>query len=350
MPYARYVAVLKWLTLALFAYFGTLMTIQIPWGEAAAGFLIPTFSSEPAFWTTIVAILGTTISPYLFFCRLTGSRRYEREIAAPTAGEAPWQGADAIGRIRADTYVGMAFSNLIALAIMVTTAATLHAAGVLDVESSAQAAEALKPVAGEAAFVIFALGIIGTGLLAVPVLAGSAAYALGEAFRWPIGLARQPLQAKAFYTTIALATALGFAMKFAEINPIKALYWSAVLNGMVSVPVMAAMMLISSNRKIMGKFTVGPVMRAVGWLQPPLWRRRSEAWDWSPSDNSSRIDTAPALPPASTTFGLPRKRPVAQRQEYHCGSQGGTDVGFIALLMRPAVCTENSILSRERIA
>jgi Mn2+/Fe2+ NRAMP family transporter len=179
---------------------------------------------------------------------------------------APLQGPDAIGRIRADTYVGMAFSNLVALAMMVTTAATLHAAGVHDLESSAQGAEALKPVAGEAAFVIFALGIIGTGLLAVPVLAGSAAYAVGEARRWPVGLARQPLQAKAFYATIAIAVALGIVMNFAGINPIKALFWSAVLNGVVSVPVMAAMMLISTNRTIMGKFTVGPIMRIVGWL------------------------------------------------------------------------------------
>lgn len=267
MQYARYVAVLKWLTLALFAYFGTVMTVKIPWDEAAAGFFLPTFSSDPMFWTTVVAILGTTISPYLFFWQ--ASQEAEDTSEKPQRQPlvtAPLQGPDAIGRIRADTYVGMAFSNLVALAIMVTTAATLHAAGVHDVESSAQAAEALKPVAGEAAFVVFALGIIGTGLLAVPVLAGSAAYAVGEARRWPVGLARQPLQAKAFYATIALAVTLGIAMNFAEINPIKALFWSAVLNGVVSVPVMAAMMLISTNRKIMGRFTVGPVMRAVGWL------------------------------------------------------------------------------------
>jgi Mn2+/Fe2+ NRAMP family transporter len=267
MQYARYVAVLKWLTLALFAYFGTVMTVKIPWGEAAAGFFRPTFSSDPAFWTTVVAILGTTISPYLFFWQASQEAEdtKEKPQRQPLV-TAPLQGPDAIGRIRADTYVGMAFSNLVALAIMVTTAATLHAAGVHDVESSAQAAEALKPVAGEAAFVVFALGIIGTGLLAVPVLAGSAACAVGEARRWPVGLARQPLQAKAFYATIAIAVALGIAMNFAGINPIKALFWSAALNGVVSVPVMAAMMLISTNRTIMGKFTVGPIMRIVGWM------------------------------------------------------------------------------------
>ncbi len=200
MQYARYVAVLKWLTLALFAYFGTVLAVQIPWSEAARGFLIPTFTTDVTFWTTVVAILGTTISPYLFFWQASQEAEdTKEEPERKPLVKAPRQGPDAIERIRLDTYVGMAFSNLVALAIMVTTAATLHVAGVHNIETSAQAAEALKPVAGEFAFTIFALGIIGTGLLAVPVLAGSAAYALGEARRWPIGLARRPMQAKAFY-------------------------------------------------------------------------------------------------------------------------------------------------------
>ena len=265
--YARYVAVLKWLTLALFAYFGTVMAVKIPWEEAAAGFFLPTFSRDFEFWTTVVAILGTTISPYLFFWQASQEAEdTKQEPERKPLVRAPSQGPDAIERIRVDTYVGMAFSNLVALAIMVTTAATLNAAGIRDVESSAQAAEALRPVAGQAAFVIFALGVIGTGLLAVPVLAGSAAYAVGEARKWPVGLARQPLQAKAFYATIALAVALGIGMNFAAINPITALYWSAVLNGVVAVPVMALMMVVSSNKRIMGKFTIGPIMRIVGWL------------------------------------------------------------------------------------
>jgi Mn2+/Fe2+ NRAMP family transporter len=228
---------------------------------------LPTFSRDLTFWTTVVAILGTTISPYLFFWQASQEAEDTKEEPhrKPLA-KAPPQAPNAIERIRTDTYVGMAFSNLVALAIMLTTAATLHVAGVHEVESSAQAAEALRPVAGEAAFVIFALGIIGTGLLAVPVLAGSAACAVGEARRWPVGLARQPLQAKAFYMTIAVAVALGVAMNMTAINPIKALYWSAVLNGIVAVPVMAMMMLISTNKRIMGKFTVGPVMRSVGWV------------------------------------------------------------------------------------
>jgi NRAMP (natural resistance-associated macrophage protein)-like metal ion transporter len=266
MRYARYVYVLKWLTLALFAYFGTVLVVRIPWAEAAWGFLIPTFSSDLMFWTTVVAILGTTISPYLFFWQASQEAEdTKEEPERKPLVRSPRQGADAIERIRLDTYVGMGFSNLVALAIMVTTAATLHTAGVTNIESSAQAAEALKPVAGELAFTIFALGIVGTGLLAVPVLAGSAAYALGEARGWPVGLARRPMQAKAFYATVALATMIGALINFSPINPIKALYWSAVLNGIVAVPVMAMMMLISDSRKIMGEFRIGDAMRVTGW-------------------------------------------------------------------------------------
>jgi Mn2+/Fe2+ NRAMP family transporter len=180
--------------------------------------------------------------------------------------KAPKQGPDANERIGIDTYVGMAFSNLVALAIMVTTAATLHVNGTTDIQTSSQAAEALKPVAGEFAFAIFTLGIVGTGLLAVPVLAGSAAYALGEARKWPIGLARRPMEAKAFYATIVVATLAGIGITFSMIDPIKALFWSAVINGLVAVPVMVMMMLITSNKKIMGKFTVAGFRWVVGWL------------------------------------------------------------------------------------
>jgi NRAMP (natural resistance-associated macrophage protein)-like metal ion transporter len=267
MQYGRYVGVLKWLTLALFSYFGTVMAVKIPWGEAARGFLLPTLSFEPAFWTTVVAILGTTISPYLFFWQ--ASEEAEDTKESPQREpllEAPRQGPDAIGRIRLDTYIGMAFSNAVALAIMITTAATLHVAGVTDIESSSQAAEALRPVAGPFAFTLFTLGIVGTGLLAVPVLAGSAAYALGEARKWPIGLARKPKEAKAFYLAIATATLVGILINFSPINPIKALYWSAVINGVVAVPVMAIMMLMAVNARIMGEFTIPWVMRVIGWL------------------------------------------------------------------------------------
>jgi NRAMP (natural resistance-associated macrophage protein)-like metal ion transporter len=266
MKYSRYVRVLKWLTLALFAYFGTVMVVKIPWGEAARGFLVPTFSLEPAFWTTVVAIMGTTISPYLFFWQASQEAEDTKEDPRrQPLVEAPQQGPDAIVRIREDTYVGMAFSNAVALAIMITTAATLHAAGITDIDTSSQAAEALRPVAGPFAFALFTLGIVGTGLLAVPVLAGSAAYALGEARKWPIGLARKPKKAKAFYLAIATATLVGILINFSPINPIKALYWSAVINGVVAVPVMAIMMLMAVNKKVMGAFTIPPAMRVIGW-------------------------------------------------------------------------------------
>jgi Mn2+/Fe2+ NRAMP family transporter len=248
------------------AYFGTVMVVRIPWDEAARGFLVPTFSLDPAFWTTVVAIMGTTISPYLFFWQASQEAEdTKQEPQRRPLVEAPRQGPDALGRIRADTYVGMAFSNAVALAIMITTAATLHAAGITDIDSSSQAAEALRPVAGPFAFALFTLGIVGTGLLAVPVLAGSAAYALGEARKWPIGLARKPKKAKAFYLAIAAATFIGILINFSPINPIKALYWSAVINGVVAVPVMAIMMLMAVNTKVMGEFTISLAMRVVGW-------------------------------------------------------------------------------------
>jgi Mn2+/Fe2+ NRAMP family transporter len=214
-----------------------------------------------------VAILGTTISPYLFFWQASQEVEDIQEVPErKPLIKAPKQGPDANERIGIDTYVGMAFSNLVALAIMVTTAATLHVSGTTDIQTSSQAAEALKPVAGEFAFAIFTLGIVGTGLLAVPVLAGSAAYALGEARKWPIGLARQPKEARAFYATIVVATLAGVVITLSPIDPIKALFWSAVINGVVAVPVMVMMMLITSNKKIMGKFTVTGARRIVGWL------------------------------------------------------------------------------------
>ena len=267
MAYARYVAVLKWLTLALFAYFGTVMVVDIPWAEAASGFLLPTFLPDAAFWTTVVAVLGTTISPYLFFWQAAQEVEDIRlEPQRKPLVKAPQQGPDAIERIRLDTYIGMAFSNLVALAIIVTIAATLHAGGVTDIATSSQAAEALRPVAGPFAFTLFALGIIGTGLLAVPVLAGSAAYAIGEARRWPVGLGRKPEKAKAFYATLTIATMVGVALNFSSINPIKALYWSAVINGVVAVPVMVAMMHMTANPKVMGKFPVHDGLRLIGWM------------------------------------------------------------------------------------
>ena len=267
IPYSRYVSVLRWLTVALFAYFGTVMVVKVPWIEAAHGFFIPTLSPNVEFWTLVVAIFGTTISPYLFFWQASQEVEEVKDIPErKPLVEAPKQGPDAISRIEIDTYIGMAFSQLVALAIMFTTAATLHAAGTTDIQTSSQAAEALKPIAGPLAFAIFTLGIVGTGLLAVPVLAGSAAYALGEARKWPTGLARKPMQAKAFYSTIVIATLSGIAITFSPLDPIKALFWSAVINGVVSVPIMVMMMLITSNKKIMGKFVLTGALKVGGWL------------------------------------------------------------------------------------
>jgi Mn2+/Fe2+ NRAMP family transporter len=266
MQYRRYVSVLRWLTLALFAYFGTAMVVKVPWGEVAWGLFVPALSFNSAFWMTVVAVFGTTISPYLFFWQASQEVEDIKVIAErEPLIDRPRQGPSALERIRIDTYVGMAFSNLVALAIITTTAATLHATGITDIDSASAAAQALRPVAGPFAFTVFTLGIVGTGLLAVPVLAGSAAYALGEACKWPVGLARRPLAAKAFYATIALATLIGAAINFSPINPIRALFWSAVINGVVAVPVMATMMLMSANKKIMGKFIVTGPLRIIGW-------------------------------------------------------------------------------------
>ncbi|BCG87909.1 iron transporter [Mesorhizobium sp. 113-3-9] len=267
LNYSRYVSVLKWLTLSLFAYFGTVLFVHVPWSEVAKGLFIPKLSLDASFWTAVVAIFGTTISPYLFFWQ--ASQEVEDQKAKPQRKplkKAPEQAKSAIERIRLDTYVGMAFSNIVALAIMITAGATLHANGTTDIQSTSQAAEALRPVAGTFAFAIFALGVIGTGLLAIPVLAGSAGYALGEARKWPVGLEREPLQAKAFYATIAIATLVGACLNFTPINPIKALYWSAVVNGVVAAPVMAVMMLMTARSDIMGEATVPRWMRLIGWL------------------------------------------------------------------------------------
>ena len=271
IPYDRYAPVLRWLTVALFSYFGTMLFVDLPWREIARGFFIPTFAADAQFWATVVAVLGTTISPYVFFWQASQEVEETRRVAErKPLVRAPEQGPSALGRIRLDTYFGMGLANLVALAIMITTAATLHVKGVTDIETSTQAAEALRPVAGAAAFAIFTLGIVGTGLLAVPVLAGSAAYALSEARRWPNGLARKPKAAKAFYATIAFATLIGALINFSPINPIKALYWSAVINGVVAVPVLAIMMVMTSNRNIMGDFVVRGPLLMIGWLATAL--------------------------------------------------------------------------------
>ncbi len=265
--YERYVAFLKWTTLSLFAYVATVLVVDVPWGEVAYRTFLPSFAWQKDYIVAIVAVLGTTISPYLFFWQ--SSQEAEDEQDTPGARPlmlAPEQAPDEIHRIRIDTYFGMGFSNLISLFIIITTAATLHANGITDIQTSAQAAEALRPIAGPFAFAVFAAGIIGTGMLAVPVLAGSAAYAVGEALGWSIGLARRPLDAKAFYGTIAVATLIGIVINFINIDPIKALFWSAVLNGVVAVPLMVVMMIMTMRPQVMGKFTLPRPLWVMGWL------------------------------------------------------------------------------------
>jgi len=267
MRYQAYARALRWLTLALLSYVVTLFMVHVPWVEASQGLLFPHVERDRETMMMVVAILGTTISPYLFFWQ--ASQEAEEVDDSPEEQPLtcdPMEGRVELKRIGWDTMIGMAASNLVALAIIMTTAATLNANGVFDIRTSADAAEALKPFAGDYASIVFALGIVGTGLLAVPVLAGSAAYAVGEARRWPVGLDRKPKRAKAFYTTIVAATAIGALMNFTPIDPIRALIIAAVINGIVAVPVMVAMMLVSTRREVMGVFTIKGALLWLGWL------------------------------------------------------------------------------------
>jgi Mn2+/Fe2+ NRAMP family transporter len=241
--------------------------VGVPWGHVLYETIVPTIVFRSDYIVGIVAVLGTTISPYLFFWQSSDEAEHERVTrGASSLKRAPQQAPAELRRIRYDTYIGMGFSNLIGFFIILTTAATLNAQGVTDIGSSAQAAEALRPIAGDFAFAVFALGIIGTGLLAVPVLAGSVAYALGEAFQWPTGLGRKPGKAKAFYGAIAVATLGGVGINFVDIDPIRALFWSAVINGIVAVPVMVVMMLMAMNRKVMGQWTLPRPLQIMGWV------------------------------------------------------------------------------------
>ncbi len=265
--YSRYVFVLKWLTLSLFAYVGVAFAVDVPWATVARSLVVPHLALDKNALTVVVAILGTTISPYLFFWQAEEEVEEvkERDGAKPLV-RAPDQARAEFIRIRWDTYIGMAISNLIALFIIVTTAATLNAHGITDIQTSAQAAQALRPIAGNLAFVVFALGIIGTGLLAVPVLASSAAYAVGEAAGLHVGLARKLGRAKSFYGTIAVATLVGALLNFSSLDPIKALFWTAVINGVVAVPIMVMMLLIATRHDVMGDFILPPVLKTIGWL------------------------------------------------------------------------------------
>ena len=267
LEYKRYVAILKWLTLALFAYVVTLAIVKVPWEQALRGLLVPSVQWDGAFFTTLVAILGTTISPYLFIWQSSQEAEEQRiDRNKKPLRTSPSTKDSEFARIRVDTLVGMAFSNIIAIAIIITTAATLHANGKTVIATSAQAAEALRPLAGVFAELIFALGIIGTGLLAIPVLAGSTAYAVGEGRKWPVGLSRKPMRAVAFYTVLAFSVLIGIGLNFTPLDPIKALYWSAVINGVLAPPVMALMMLLVRKKAVMGNLRIEGWLYWLGWL------------------------------------------------------------------------------------
>jgi Mn2+/Fe2+ NRAMP family transporter len=228
---------------------------------------LPQIKFSGDYLTVVVAVFGTTISPYLFFWQAAEEVEEEKEDpAAKPLIRAPEQAPRQMARIQIDTLVGMGLSNLVALFIIITTAATLNAHGITDIQTSSQAAEALRPIAGAFAFTIFALGIIGTGLLALPVLAGSAAYAIGEALGWRVGLAQRPGRAPAFYITIAVATMIGAGLNFSSLDPIKALFWSAVINGLAAVPIMAMIMLMASRKVVMGQFTLTRWLTGLGWI------------------------------------------------------------------------------------
>jgi NRAMP (natural resistance-associated macrophage protein)-like metal ion transporter len=265
ISYAVYAGLLKWLTLSLFTYVAVVFSVHLPWSHALRATFIPhiLFNHDQAM--ALVAVLGTTISPYLFFWQSALEVEDQQRSGVPPLTVTPDAAPPQFRRIRTDTVIGMGASNLIAIFIIYATAATLHASGVTVIQTSSQAAEALRPIAGPFTFAVFAAGIIGTGLLAVPVLAGSGGYALAEAFAWKEGLARKWLQARAFYATIAVATLAGVALNFTALNPVRALYWSAVVNGVLAAPVMAVMMLIGGNPRIMGRLTLSKWMLAGGW-------------------------------------------------------------------------------------
>jgi len=266
IPYRSYVPYLKWLCLGLFAYVGILFAVKIPWLAVLHATFLPRFPLNGPSLTAIVAIMGTTISPYMFFWQ--ASEEAEDQTMDPTEDtllRAPGQGHRQLGAMRAGTWIGMAFSNVVAFFIILTAAVVLHAHGITDIQTSSQAAEALRPVAGRYAFLLFSLGIIGTGLLAVPVLAGSSAYAFAEARRWPVGLEKKPGEARGFYWIIAVSTLVGIGLNAVHLDPVKALFWSAVVNGVVASPLMVVIMLLSCRKSVMGEFTLPLRLKLLGW-------------------------------------------------------------------------------------
>src|SRR3984885_7323459 len=282
VPYRRYAPVLKFMTLTLFAYVATALTVKIPWSAALLAAIWPRPTINTDYFLMVVAVLGTTISPYLFFWQASQEveEMNQGDIRRPLR-DMRKGGDPEIHRIRIDTTVGMGFSNAIAFFIILTTAAVLNSHGVTNITSASQAAEALRPLAGDFTFLLFALGIIGTGMLAIPVLAGSAAYGVADAFGWHASLGAKVPDAAGFYAIIAAATVIGFALGFTGIDGIHMLVWSAVLNGIVAVPIMAMMMAIVANSKLMGRFKARTWLIALGWIGTALMTLAVIALIWS---------------------------------------------------------------------
>jgi len=266
IPYTRYVRGLKWLTLALFSYVLTAFVIHVPWGDALREVVLPHVSFNRDFLTMLAALFGTTISPYLLFWQSAQEVEEVRLVKEDKPLiKAPEQAPQQLGRIEVDTYIGMGFSNLVAFFIMLTTAATLHLYGHTNISSAADAAEALRPVAGSFASLLFSIGIVGTGLLALPVLAGSTAYAIGEALCWKTGLELKPQRARKFYGVLAATMIAGLILNLVPLDPMRALFWAAVVNGIAAPPIMIAMMVIGQSPRIMKAFTISPSLVFFGW-------------------------------------------------------------------------------------
>jgi NRAMP (natural resistance-associated macrophage protein)-like metal ion transporter len=281
LSYPRYAAVLKWTTLSLFSYLAVVVVAGVPWTRALTALVVPEIQWNSGYATAIVAIFGTTISPYLFFWQAGQEIEEQHRHHAKPLCITPREAGAELKRIRVDTLTGMGFSTIVSLAIVFATAATLNAHGITDITTSAQAAEALRPIAGPFAFALFAIGIIGTGLLAVPVLAGSAAYAVTEMAGVSGSLDAKPLKARLFYATIAITTLLGASLNFVGIDPAKALYWAAIVNGVLAAPLMAVMMLIVCNPRAMGRLTLSRGATILGWIATAVMTLATTIFFWT---------------------------------------------------------------------
>ncbi len=267
IPYHRYVNFLKWLTISLLAYAAVLFTVHVPWGEVMKQTLQPTFIFNADSAAVIVGVFGTTISPYLFFWQASEEVEdmHIKKEALPLLNNKRVAGKE-LRRIRWDTWSGMFYSNITAYFIILATAVTLNVYGITDINTAAQAASALRPLAGDFAFLLFAMGILGVGFIGVPVLAGAGAYALSEVLNWNTGLERKVADAQGFYSIITVSVFLGLAIQYTPISPMKALFWSAVINGIIAVPLMVVVILLVSKKSVMGKFTASRPIIILGWV------------------------------------------------------------------------------------